>query len=148
RVSLGGTMSNVIRNVALETTTPFRPVNRCVNRVLGWLHQLTGKELNDPDTTYELCLFRWAETLQIYDSQAANPFHFLLVLVATGLALARFKTHRRLLCGAALVGLSFLLFCALLRWQEWNSRMHLPYLVLLMPFVAAVLLTEMAAAAI
>jgi hypothetical protein len=147
-VSLGGTVSNVIRNIALETTTPFKSVNGFVNGRLAWLHQLTGQNLNDPDTTYELCVFRWPETLQIYDSQAPNPFHFLLILVAAGLALARFRRNRGIVGCAVLLGVSFVLFCALLRWQEWHSRMHLPYFVLLMPLVAIVLTTEMVAGAV
>jgi hypothetical protein len=35
---------------------------------------------------------------------------------------------------------SFLLFVALLKYQDWNSRFHLAYLVLFAPFVALVLL--------
>jgi hypothetical protein len=34
---------------------------------------------------------------------------------------------------------AFLLFCLILKWQPWNSRLHLPLFVLLSPFVATVL---------
>jgi hypothetical protein len=143
RITAGGTMSNVIRNVALATTTPFPVANRLVNGLLAGLHRLSGRGLSDPDITYEQCLFSWPEKLQIYDSQASNPLHFLLILIALGAALAGFRENRPLLAYAGLLAASFVLFCALLRWQEWHGRMHLPYLVLLMPFVAVVFLTRM-----
>jgi hypothetical protein len=138
-VSPGGTWSNLVRNLALETTTPFPSVNTPVNKVLAWLQRWSGKDLNDADTTYELCLFQWPEELLIYDSQASNPYHLLLIVTAAVLALGKWKWNRVSLGYAVAFAASFVLFCALLRWQEWHSRMHLPYLALLMPFVAAVL---------
>jgi hypothetical protein len=142
-LSASGTLSNLIRNLALASTTPFPAVNRLVNYFLAGLHGLSGRGLNDPAITYEQCLFNWPEKLQIYDSQASNPLHLLLILIALLVALARFREDRPLLAYAGLLGASFALFCALLRWQEWHSRMHLPYLVVLMPCVAAVFLTRM-----
>jgi hypothetical protein len=65
--------------------------------------------------------------------------------VAAAVALDRFREHRPLLAYAGLIAVSFVLFCALLRWQEWHSRMHLPYLVLLMPFVAVAFATRLPA---
>jgi 4-amino-4-deoxy-L-arabinose transferase-like glycosyltransferase len=147
-VSPGGTWSNVVRNLALETTTPFASLNEAVNRVLMWLHKLCGRDLNDPDTTYELCLFQWPKQLLVYDSQASNPFHLLLILIAIGLALARWQEHRLALGYAAVFAASFVLFSAWLRWQEWHSRMHLPYLVVLMPFVAVIFIRLLTATAV
>lgn len=180
-LSVGGTWSNLIRNVALATPTPFPAVNRAVNRLLAWLHAWSGRGLNDPDITYELCLFSWPEKLQLYDSQASNPLHFGLILVAAaavGLARrprpipalaqvlageGRAAGHHALRSADGLqarvsrapqawawtyLGLfttSFVLLCALLRWQEWNSRLHLAYLVVLMPWVAVVFLTRLPA---
>jgi|GEM_PF-2289328 len=181
-VSLGGTWSNFIRNLALDTPTPFVPVNRAVNRLLAWLHSWSGRGLNDPDITYELCLFSWSEHPQIYDSQASNPLHLLaigvaLIVLVCPSTLRRSQNRPCAICRgdqvalrtqsgsfnptvplglgqapqawalayAALFMASFVLLCALLRWQEWNSRLHLAYFVVLMPWVAVVFLTRLPA---
>jgi hypothetical protein len=147
-LSASGAVSNFIRNIALATATPFPAVNRLVNGALASLHALSGRGLNDPDITFQTCTFSWVETHRITDGQASYPLHFLLILIALGVALIGVRKSRRLLAYAGLVIASFVLFCALLRWQQWHSRMHLPYLVLLMPFVAVVFVTRLPAGAV
>jgi hypothetical protein len=61
----------------------------------------------------------------------------------SGVAIASIKSLRRqrtvVLYSAALL-VCFLLFCGLLRWQPWHTRLHLPLLVLSAPVVAVVLI--------
>jgi hypothetical protein len=97
---------------------------------------LTGKSLNDPDTSYQIGEFAFFTEWFVTDSNASNPYHLALVVMALGLTMKRGRGGRGSGMYALLVGLSFLVFCGYLRWQQWHTRMHLAYLVLLMPWVA------------
>jgi hypothetical protein len=63
-----------------------------------------------------------------------------LIVAAAALACVwrgRLATRKKLQYGVA-VDTGLILFCALLRWQPWNSRLQLPSFVLAAPFVALV----------
>ena len=44
-----------------------------------------------------------------------------------------------LLLYTLLIAAGFVLFCAMLKWQPWHERLHLPFLVLLTPAAAAII---------
>jgi len=135
-LSASSTLSNIIRNLTLETNTGLTPLTKKLNQILYYAHQLTGKNLNDPDTTYVIGAFVFFREFSVDDSYASNPYHCLLILLAVALALKRGRRCWPELAYVILVGLSFVAFCGYLRWQQWHTRMHLAYLVLLMPWVA------------
>lgn len=137
--SVSGTFSNVIRNLLLETNTGIPPLTDLLNRVLLAAHRLTGRDLNDPATSYYLGNFEVAHQFDVRDSEAANPWHVGLILLTLVLLSAAPRAHARWLGYAALWIGGFVLFCALLRWQRWHTRIHLGFLVALMPVVAAVI---------
>ncbi|HVY70497.1 MAG TPA: hypothetical protein VHH73_11245 [Verrucomicrobiae bacterium] len=140
-VSMGATASNAIRNLLLETSTGIAPLTRGLNQFLLALHQLTGRDLNDPATTYHLGEFEAANKFVVKDSEASNPWHLALIVAALALALRAPRRNARILQYAGLFLASFLIFCALLRWQRWHTRIHLGFLVALLPMVAAMLTT-------
>lgn len=81
------------------------------------------------------------EWLGYNEDTQGNFFHFALILFAGGSLFFGEKNalfFKRIVyfcvCGSA-----FLLFCYLLRWQEWHSRLHCPLFMLLMPFCAVAL---------
>jgi len=138
RVSVATVMSNVIRNLSLHANSGVPFITRSLNAALSTAHQLTGTTLTDPATTYHAGAFRFAKRFFIYDSQASCTYHLLLIVVAGCLALRKPKANSRLLWYSSPVVVSFLLFCACLKWQQWHTRLHLAYFALLMPFVAIV----------
>ena len=71
------------------------------------------------------------------EDRAAHPLHVAL-LAGAGPA-ARWGGARSLVSYLIAVGCGFVLFCALLRWQPWHARLHLPWLVLGAPAVGVVL---------
>ncbi len=142
RLSLGGTASNAIRNVALHTATGVEPLTRTLNQGLLALHRLTGRDPSDPDLTFGSVKFQPAAGFPLADDHTGNPYHLALILGAVGTWLARKGTGRGWLLGyvgAAAAGA--LLFCACLRWQPWHTRLHLPWFFALLP-VAAVVMVE------
>jgi hypothetical protein len=143
RISIGGTLSNLIRNLTLQTNTGIQPLTDVINRGLLRLHQLTGRKLNDPDTTYHLGAFSLPTSFSLYDSDASSFYHLALILICTVILLRRPKENAVHLsyCLPAVGGL--LLFCAFLRWQQWHSRIHLAWFVFLAPWAAGVLATKL-----
>jgi len=135
-ISLASTFSNLIRNLTLETNTGIRPLTRKLNQLLFYAHRLSGKDINDPDITYPMGRFGFFPDFFVDDSYASNPYHGVLILAAAGLALRRWRCSWPRLVYVVLIGVSFVAFCGYLRWQQWHTRMHLAYLVLLMPWVA------------
>jgi hypothetical protein len=132
-------VSNVLRNAALHLGTPVGRFNvHVTERLVLWTHRLLGFDVNDPRTTWVTTSFNAGLAgAFLNENYAGNPLHFLLG-VATALMLLR---HRREVPGglwgytAALAG-GFLLFCLALKWQPWNSRLHLPLFLLSAPAVA------------
>jgi 4-amino-4-deoxy-L-arabinose transferase-like glycosyltransferase len=138
-LNLTGTLSNVIRNAALHGQTGIPPLTRWVNGAVALAQGVTGRELNDPDTSYYKGRFEFTTKLRVFDSLGPCPWHVGLLFAALALVLGRFRNHRLWLVYPTLAAVGFLLFCAVLRWQEWHTRLHLGWLVPLMPFCAVVL---------
>lgn len=133
--------SNVVRNLSLHAGIGHPGVDRAVQRATEHLHQLVGLDLEDPRSTrlYSDTRFRVRGDPTDPDS-AGNPVHLvLMVLAAVRVAWSRgLRQSQRLLSryGIALAA-AFLLFCLVLKWQPWHSRLQLPLFVLAAPFVAA-----------
>jgi hypothetical protein len=133
-------LSNVTRNAALHLGTPFRPLNLAVDGAARALHTALGVDIDDPRTTWGGQPFS-APSLAFHEDLAGNPLHLILILgsLATCLMTSRCRAAPWVLSYAAAVTGAFLLFCLVLRWQPWHSRLHLPLFILWAPFVAVVL---------
>lgn len=128
--------SNVVRNLTLQLNTPSERVNGALERGVRRLHQGMGISPDDPRTTWPGMRYRVTRTVPDQD-RASNPLHAVLVLlVLAGLAArARRAPPSRVLLGAGLVA-AFVGFCAVLKWQPWHARLHLPLFVAAAPLVA------------
>jgi Dolichyl-phosphate-mannose-protein mannosyltransferase len=125
---LGVLVSNASRNLALE-------VSGSVERSVRRLHDLIGLDPEDPKTT-------WPETrfhpdFNLLEDSAPNPLQVLLFVVAilTGVWIRDRRRTGYLLA----VGIGFLVFSELLRWQPWHSRLLLPLIALIAAWTASVL---------
>jgi hypothetical protein len=129
-IGVRATLSNVLRNGALELVLPLRWWNDRVDEAVRTLHVLIGMMPSDPRTT--LSNQRFHLTIRHdHEDQAPAPILALLILVASIMFIVRREPERRLpLAYLACVGLAFFLFCAALKWQPWHARLHLPMLVL------------------
>lgn len=128
-------VSNSIRNAALHLALPYHPWNQfvyvCASRLLG-------SRLNDPATTWDNEHFAVFSSLS--ESDAGNQAQFFLIVFAVAM-LPFVKTERKasLVCFGGGIILGALLFCAVLKWQPWASRLHLPLFMIACPLVAVVL---------
>src|SRR5262245_38824595 len=140
RTTHGTIASNLIRNLALHNNCGVRFITRALNHTALVLHALTGEKIDDPRTTYPPGPVKFFDQFLVYDDYASAPVHLLVIMLAMVLALRQPRRNARLLGYAGSICASFLLFVALLKYQDWNGRFHLAYLVLFSPFVALVLL--------
>lgn len=130
---------NIARNISLHLSTPDARTNQRVERAVLRLHQEMGESPNDerttfPNTTYSVI------PIQYHQDLAPCGLHLLLGIAVTVVIF----TFRRLRGGATQaywlsLAAAFVLFCALLRWQPWHSRLHLPLFVLGAPLAAVCL---------
>ena len=131
--------SNVLRNLALQLALPSWSWNKRVGEFVRTAHYLMGADLDDPRTTMGRQQFHLSDAGDRED-QAQGVIVLLLGAVALLVLLRAKDSQRRLqLAYIGCVVVSFVLFCAMLKWQPWNTRLHLPMLILLTPAVGAFL---------
>ncbi len=132
--------SNIVRNAALQLASPLAGTDRAVERAVTKIHSVLRISENDPRTTWPGTTFAlpaWPQ--QKFEDRAPNTLTFLLAVAATVFYLVRRKRFE----GAVLpyltgIAVGALLFCAVIRWEPWNSRFHTPLFALLAPFVGLV----------
>jgi 4-amino-4-deoxy-L-arabinose transferase-like glycosyltransferase len=137
--SLSSLIFNVIHNAELQSNTGIEPLTRRLNQFARAVEGWTGCRADDPELSYPGSLYQAPDEFFVFDSFAASPWHAGLIAVAVLVGLLRPRQNRLALAGMALAFAGFTLFCALLLWQIWNSRYHLPFLVLSLPLAAALL---------
>ena len=138
--TLPGLISNIVRNIGLQISTPIERVNSAVEDGISHLHTLLGMGVNDVRTTWTGTEFH-VPLLAPHEDFSGNPIH--LLLIGTALAALLIKRDwgrgRELLYYFAAIISAFIMFSFYLKWQPWHSRLHLPLFVLLSASVAVVL---------
>ena len=131
--------SNVMRNLVLELLLPFEGWN---TELIGWVrhaHTPMGILANERETTFAYTRFSTGGVIVGLNREDTAPAP--LVIIAIGVAFAAIVLFRGRAWGLrATYGLSvfvaYVLFCAVLKWQPWHARLHLPMLLLACPLVA------------
>jgi 4-amino-4-deoxy-L-arabinose transferase-like glycosyltransferase len=143
--SPGALFSSFLRNIASNLATPSVRLNdRLVHGVVS-LHHLLGLNADDPNTTFPGEHFDLSMDIT-HEDGAPNPLHLCLAaltIVLLGVGMLRpFSNSRQssaVWAYSVAVLLGGMLFCAMLRWQPWITRLQLPLFVLMGPAVATVL---------
>ena len=131
--------SNALRNIALHLVTPSDRVNDWIGCVIVRVHRTMRIDPNDSRTTMVNAEFR-VGPFGLHEDVSGNPLHLLAGLMA-GMAIwsrrDAFGASRRLWVCLSLA--SAIVFIVALKWQVWNSRLHLPLFVLLCPLIGVTL---------
>jgi len=136
RVSPSIVFSSVVRNLALHVATPIGAVNQRTERAIIWTLRRLGIDPNDQDSTYRGGFH--TNSFSSNEARAGNPLQLALVGLTCVLLCGRIGDRNLRLYMLGLAA-SFVLFCALIRWQPWNSRYHLPLFALGMGIAGVVL---------
>jgi hypothetical protein len=94
--------------------------------------------MNDPATTWPDARFDYRRRSIPSETTVANTLHAIVYSILLLVAAFNAK-YRRLLPYSAAVLAEFVLFCTLLRWQPWASRLHLPLFICFSPIAGIVL---------
>ncbi len=140
-ISVPATVSNALRNAVLHVRSEHRAKNAVVEGWLGRVLPQVGADVNDRRTNYFSFMPFQLPEVEVREGFAGNPAHLalvmitLLVLLVTGYRL----DERGVAVYALGLVLSYTAFCAVLKWQPLNARLHLPLFVLWSAATGAVL---------
>jgi hypothetical protein len=131
KFSASATAANMLRNASLHLSTRSDSINAHTEGIVRKAILLLGEQPDDPKTIWPGRPFHII-TLAPLETTAGNSVHFVLILVVFGLLLLGWRdpSNRRSMWFALGLLASFVLFCTLLRWQEWEGRHHLPLFAL------------------
>jgi hypothetical protein len=136
-ISFPGMISNAIRNAALHMGT-YPEINAALEQTMVAAYDLLGISISDPKTTWSGTAFH-IPPIKFDEYSDGNLVHFLLIgFCALVFVSGRDRDRKTGFYLASLIA-GFLLFCLLLKWQMWNSRLHLPLFILASPIVGLTL---------
>lgn len=129
--------SSLVRNLSIQVATPFPRVNARIDRAVRAIHRPLGLDVSDPRTT-SWGLFE-IQQLSTHEDSAGNPMHLALALAAVAALAWRGRMRGRLAALTLAVGAGAFLFCLMLKYQPWHSRLHTPLFLLLAPVIGLAL---------
>jgi hypothetical protein len=137
-------ISNVVKNISLHLITPNKELFAVLEQAVQKIHNILGVDLHDPRTSWPLAKFGlWLANSTASEICAGNVIHLILIMVAISIYwLTSYKTNHAIASYMILLTTGFLLFCLILKWQPWHSRLHLPLFILWTPAIAVVLINS------
>ena len=123
-------ISNMTKNTAMHLRTPVPAINRGITNAVVSINRLIGVDTQSPK-------YNWAPSpdfevgyFSAQEDSAGNFFQVILLLFCFILLFnKKFRSDRFWLWGMTLLFLMFVFFCAILKWQVWHVRLHLPLFI-------------------
>lgn len=136
RITPGNIVANVIRNAGLHLETPSGRTNERIDNAMRWTIRKIGQDPDDPDSIWQGLPFV-TNRRSVHEAYAGNPFHFAVIVAVCVFVVFNVRElgSAQLRWYTTGVILGFVLFSALLHWQIWNARHHLPVFALFAPLV-------------
>jgi hypothetical protein len=132
-------MSNILRNITLHLGTPEERFNGYLQQSVEKAHDILGIDEQDRRTTFLNIEYKVSYTPHMEDATPAGA-HVILVGLTLIMALSfRLRPPGGLLYIYLTIPLAgFVLFCMMLQWTPWHTRLHIPLLCLFMPASAVI----------
>ena len=112
------------------------PCNDITNQIIEKLHLVLGKKINDPTTNFNGLAFK-LEEWQHHEVTASNFFQLILIISSIIIILIKRKKYPPLaLLLISIPIIEFALFCFILKWQPWHTRLQTPIFFMCTFFVA------------
>ncbi len=121
-------LSNLSRNAALHLLLPWDGPNVLLKEALTTIHSVLGIAADAPDTTWPGTT---PESLNftIHEDISGNFLHICLFMTMLTIIISS-RRFRSILPYALAVTAGLLLFCIMLRWQPWATRLHIPLFII------------------
>lgn len=131
-------LANLLRNGALHFGTPSIRIN---NYIENALKMVLGSQLNNPNTTWSGSPFKIH--CSRHEDIAGNFIHTLIALASMVILPTLWWQghHKRTMWYAIGTMLGTILFCWILKWQPWASRLHTPLFAMASPLLAVAITT-------
>jgi 4-amino-4-deoxy-L-arabinose transferase-like glycosyltransferase len=130
--------SNIIKNAGLHFGLMYaKPISVAADSAIHKLYVAAGININDPEVNYRRMKYGIIADTGSEDS-APNLLHFLLMLSAFIILLyhwRKWKDKPEMCSLITIVILQVLFFCLYLKWQPWNSRLHVPIFLMATPLI-------------
>jgi hypothetical protein len=121
-LSLSVVYSNLVRNGAMHLATPFPKINDSLNQTVV---SLLGANLNSSESTFEG--YEFQAKFLINGDFTGNTIHSLLIGFALLLLLLNKRSTKiSAYYFQATIVTSIVLYCILIKWQPWGTRLHIP----------------------
>lgn len=132
---------NVLKNICLETNTTSMDFNNKQTLLLKKVAKSLNVDIDDSRTNLGKDNFRIYSWAFFHEDFAPAPILLCLIIISIFIFLLSRKYEKKGDMLNYLIALisGFLLFCFIIRWQMWGSRLHLPIFVLFCPFVSIIL---------
>jgi Dolichyl-phosphate-mannose-protein mannosyltransferase len=128
RISVSGTIANVLREATTHLGSPSDALNRRATKTVRALIAGMNVDPDDPGATNYSHFFIPHSSREEYD--AGNPLHLVIAAIVFFVIFIGWR-HSGLmvvLLGLGILG-SFVFYCAIFRWEIWCPRLHLPLFV-------------------
>jgi 4-amino-4-deoxy-L-arabinose transferase-like glycosyltransferase len=137
-------ISNIVRNLALHLSTPVRSLNLITIKAVQLIHLILGVDVSEPSMTFPPGQEFDIHSLINHEDLAGNPIHLLSIVVLSICFITNstnLRRRKRFFLSSYLLAIvcGFILFCYLLTWSPWRSRLHLPLFVLSSAFIGVIL---------
>jgi 4-amino-4-deoxy-L-arabinose transferase-like glycosyltransferase len=139
-VTVQGTAANLLRNVSLHLGSPSAAMNSRTEAVVRRLIRALGADPDDPNAVWLGMPFE-VHGFSLHEIHAGNPLQLLLFFAATLIVYLRWKEKSLTMArwyGAGILA-GFVFFAAMIQWQTWAARYHLPLFVLAAAMIGLVL---------
>ncbi len=122
--------SNIVRNVGVNLSTPSNKINNDIENLIEKFHSKIGIMSNDPRTTFANRGFH-VKPISLDEDFAGNLLATILAMLLSIYCLLLFRKLPKII-NIYVVALwsGFFLFCAVLKWQVWITRLQTPLFIL------------------
>lgn len=134
---------NFLKNFSWNTPNVYFPnISMYLAAFLYMLSAKIGVEINAPSISEDGRVFAMNKARDFGHDTAVNPVLFVMLLVCLGVMILRWHKREKKevayeYCFASFI--SFLCFCAVLRWEPYVTRYMLSYFALLCPAIGILL---------
>ncbi|MGD9580431.1 MAG: glycosyltransferase family 39 protein [Vampirovibrionia bacterium] len=143
-LTLKGFISSTIRNTFLHIQLPDENLRIHIQKSIEDIHKSINYPINHPDTTigghYRHPKFM-LKGIEINDHFTGNTLHLLLIVISFLLFIIPSirKENKKVLIYSLVVLSGYLMFCLLVKWQPFGTRLHLGIFILFSPLISILL---------